>query len=138
MHTTRKLLILFNWLSPLTEILAQHAESQSFDSNRSSKKKARPFLHTFLHASPPTLLELANGLSDDISTMSRVGLISKRVGVRAAYYADWCWFLSTLVNLVENAVERSVITEQRKQGTYEITHASITLTKSLFSRGTTI
>jgi hypothetical protein len=113
----RKMLILFNWLGPLTEILAQHAENQSLSMKKPAAQKSRPFLHTFLHASPPTLLELANGLSDDISTLSRVGLINKRVGERAAYYADWCWFLSTLVNLVENAVERSLITEQQRQGT---------------------
>ena len=116
------MLILFNWLAPFTEILAQHTENQSQHwSSKSSPKpkpKPRPFLHTFLHASPPTLLELANGLSDDISTLSRVGLIDKRVGERAAYYADWCWFLSTLVNLVENAVERSVILDQQRQGMY--------------------
>ncbi|KAI0685912.1 hypothetical protein BC835DRAFT_1329154 [Cytidiella melzeri] len=113
---TRKLLILFNWLSPLTEILAQHAENRSLDTTKSSSKnKSKPLLHTFLHASPPTLLELANGLSDDVATLSRIGLIGKRTGERAAYYADWCWFLSTLVNLVENAVERSVITEQQRQ-----------------------
>jgi len=115
---TRKLLILFNWLGPLTSVLAQHAENEGFDTGSASKKikqKPRPLLHTFLHASPPTLLELANGLSDDIYTFSRIGLIGKRTGERAAYYADWCWFLSTLVNLVENAVERSVIKEQQRQ-----------------------
>lgn len=113
-------MILFNWLGPLTSILAQHAADDSFDSKQSSKslKKSRPLLHTFLHASPPTLLELANGLSDDIATFSRIGLIGKRTGERAAYYADWCWFMSTLVNLVENAVERSVILDQQRQGTY--------------------
>ncbi|KAI0092762.1 hypothetical protein BDY19DRAFT_926011 [Irpex rosettiformis] len=111
---TRKLLILFNWLSPLDEILAQHAENQSLSASRSSKQKAKPFLHTFLHASPPTLLELANGLSDDVYTMSRIGLIGKRTGERVAYWADCCWFLSTLVNLVENGVERNMIVEQQK------------------------
>lgn len=103
--------------------MAQHAadDDTTFGSKRSSaKKKAKPLLHTFLHASPPTLLELANGLSDDIATLSRLGLIGKRTGERAAYYADWCWFLSTLVNLVENAVERNVILEQQHQGTHQI------------------
>ena len=62
------------------------------------------------------LLELVNGLSDDIYTMSRLGLISQRAGATAGYYADWCWFISTLVNLVENGVERSIILEQQHQG----------------------
>lgn len=99
--------------------MAQHAADDDYDSKRLSKsaKKAKPLLHTFLHASPPTLLELANGLSDDIATFSKLGLIGKRTGERAAYYADWCWFLSTLVNLVENAVERNLILEQQHQGT---------------------
>ena len=111
---------MFNWLGPLTSIMAQHSSDDSLTTGRSSKspKKAKPLLHTFLHASPPTLLELANGFSDDIYTFSRLGLLGKRTGERAAYYADWCWFLTTLVNLVENGVERSVITEQRHQGTH--------------------
>lgn len=81
-----------------------------------SKTKSKPLLYTFLHASPPVLLGLVNGLSDDLYTASRLGLISKRAGERAGYYADWCWFLSTLVGLVENGVERSVILEQQHQG----------------------
>lgn len=111
---TRKCLILFNWLEPLTSIQAQHSIDVSFDGTKTKAKK-RPLLHTFLHASPPTLLELINGLSDDIATFSRLGLIGKRTGERAAYYADWCWFLTTLVNLVENWVERSMIVEQLQQ-----------------------
>lgn len=125
---TRKCLILFNWLGPLTSIQAQHEAEDNFTGKRSSKsaQKAKPLLHTFLHASPPTLLELANGLSDDIATFSRIGLIGKRTGERAAYYADWCWFLSTLVNIVENAVERNVLLEQQQQGTYKYeTHITV-------------
>ncbi len=34
-------------------------------------KSPRPLLHTFLHAPPPVLLELVNGLSDDICAFSR-------------------------------------------------------------------
>lgn len=97
----------------MTSILAQHSEEGLA---KKKAKKAKPLLHTFLHASPPVLLDLVNGISDDIYTASRLGLISKVAGERAAYYADWCWFFTTLVNLVENGVERSVILEQQHQG----------------------
>ena len=70
--------------------------------------------------SPPVLLGLLNGLSDDMYTISRLGLIGRRAGERAGYYADWCWFATTLVNLVENGVERSVILEQQHQGQSDI------------------
>ncbi|KAH9951787.1 hypothetical protein B0H21DRAFT_775936 [Amylocystis lapponica] len=108
---TRKCLIMFNWLAPLTAILAQHSSDPSFSEHSASmhKTKRKPLLHTFLHASPPVLLELINGLSDDVYTFSRLGLLSKRTGERAGRFADWCWFASTLVNLVENTVERGVI-----------------------------
>ncbi|GJE84634.1 peroxisomal biogenesis factor 11 family protein [Phanerochaete sordida] len=111
---TRKCLILFNWLEPLTSIQAQHNVDVSLEGTKAQPQK-RPLLHTFLHASPPTLLELVNGVSDDVATLSRLGLIGKRTGERAAYYADWCWFMTTLVNLVENGVERSMIIEQQHQ-----------------------
>lgn len=112
----RKCLILFNWLEPLTSILDQHSAEDTLTGRFKGPRKKKPLLHTFLHASPPTLLELVNGISDDIATFSRIGLIGKRIGERAAYYADWCWFSTTLVNLVENGVERSVIIEQKHQG----------------------
>ena len=107
---------MFNWLEPLTSILAQHSAEDTLTGRSKGSQKKKPLLHTFLHASPPTLLELVNGISDDIATFSRIGLIGKRTGERAAYYADWCWFCSTLVNLVENGVERSVILDQQHQG----------------------
>lgn len=114
----RKCLILFNWLEPLTSILAQHrTDDDGFPGASKKTPQKKPLLYTFLHASPPTLLELVNGFSDDIATFSRLGLIGKRAGERAGYYADWCWFCSTLVNIVENGVERSVILEQQHQGT---------------------
>lgn len=106
---------MFNWLEPWTSIQAQHIAEDTFTGQKSKAKK-RPLLYTFLHASPPTLLELVNGVSDDIATFSRLGLIGKRTGERAAYYADWCWFLTTLVNLVENGVERTMILDQQHQG----------------------
>lgn len=108
---TRKCLILFNWLAPLNTILAQNSN----DPFSSAKTKSKPLLHTFLHTSPPVLLELVNAAADDIYTFSRLGLIGKRTGERAGKFADWCWFVSTLVNLVENSVERSVILEQQHQ-----------------------
>ncbi|RPD61907.1 hypothetical protein L226DRAFT_487136 [Lentinus tigrinus ALCF2SS1-7] len=108
---TRKCLILFNWLPPLTSILAQHQS----DSYVTHKGKQKPLLHTFLHAPPPVLLEFVNGLADDAATFSRLGLIGKRTGERAGRLADWCWFASTLVNMVENSVERSVILDLQHQ-----------------------
>ncbi|KAL7282131.1 hypothetical protein ACG7TL_003600 [Trametes sanguinea] len=108
---TRKCLILFNWLPPLTSILAQHMS----DPYATNKGKQKPLLHTFLHAPPPVLLEFVNGLADDAATFSKLGLIGKRTGERAARLADWCWFASTLVNLVENSVERSVILDLQHQ-----------------------
>lgn len=117
---TRKCLILFNWLTPLTSIMAQHAavpfssEAPS-TSGSSRKRKSKPLLHTLLHAPPPVLLELINGLSDDVYTFARLGLIGKRLGERAGRFSDMCWFVGTLVNLVENTVERSVILEQQHE-----------------------
>ncbi|KAI0370256.1 hypothetical protein BV20DRAFT_306592 [Pilatotrama ljubarskyi] len=108
---TRKCLILFNWLPPLTSILAQHTS----DPYATQKGKQKPLLHTFLHAPPPVLLEFVNGLADDAATFSKLGIIGKRAGERAGRLADWCWFASTLVNLVENSVERSVILDLQHQ-----------------------
>ncbi|KAF8897369.1 hypothetical protein BD779DRAFT_1667359 [Infundibulicybe gibba] len=107
---TRKLLILFNWLAPLTAIMAQQTVPFSAEqSTETSKKTVRPFLHTVLYAPPPVLLELVNAVADDIATYARLGLIGKRTGERAMRFADWCWMLSTLVGLVENGVERQMI-----------------------------
>ncbi|KAI0676887.1 hypothetical protein C8Q78DRAFT_960470 [Trametes maxima] len=108
---TRKCLILFNWLPPLTSILAQHTA----DPYATQKGKQKPLLHTFLHAPPPVLLEFVNGLADDAATFSKLGLIGQRTGERAGNLANWCWFASTLVNLVENGVERGVILDLQHQ-----------------------
>jgi len=35
--------------------------------------------------------------------------VGLRTGDKAAKFADWCWFVSTIVNLVENSVERGVM-----------------------------
>lgn len=80
------------------------------ESVRSAKKAPPPpLLHTFLHAPPPVLLDLLNSLSDDIATFSKLGLIGKRIGEKAAKLADWCWFSGTLVGLVEVGVEQGLV-----------------------------
>lgn len=59
---------MFNWLSPLTSILATRDDELDFSEKSSFRQKSpsKPLLHTFLHAPPPALLDLVNGLSDDI------------------------------------------------------------------------
>uniref|UniRef100_A0A8H8CLH1 Uncharacterized protein n=1 Tax=Psilocybe cubensis TaxID=181762 RepID=A0A8H8CLH1_PSICU len=107
---TRKLLLLFNWLHPLTQILAQQSVPFSAEvSTEKAKKVQKPFLHTILYAPPPVLLELANAAADDVATWSRLGLLGKKIGSRAEDFSNWCWLLSTLVGLVENGVERQMI-----------------------------
>jgi hypothetical protein len=88
----------------------------SEQSTEKAKKVQRPFLHTVLYAPPPVLLELVNSLADDIATWSRLGLLGKKLGDRAARFSDWCWFLSTLVGLVENGVERQMISSLQSEG----------------------
>lgn len=112
----RKCLILFSWLTPLGQIThPQPVEAFSALHNKFGKKppsgdqQQPPLMHKFLHAPPPVLLDLLNGAADDISTFSRLGLINKRVGARAARIADWCWFAATLVKLVELQVERGIL-----------------------------
>ncbi|ETW84326.1 hypothetical protein HETIRDRAFT_425732 [Heterobasidion irregulare TC 32-1] len=115
---SRKCLILFNWLSPLTSIMAEHSAAPIYPPDRPSNMKEstpRPLLHTFLHAPPPVLLELVNAFADDIATFSKLGLLGKRTGDRAGRIADCCWFASTLVNLVENGVERSIILNSQRE-----------------------
>ena len=67
----RKALIMFNWLTPLTSILATQNDELDFSEKGRNKETSRPLLHTFLHAPPPALLDLVNGLSDDIYAFSR-------------------------------------------------------------------
>ncbi|CAK5263087.1 unnamed protein product [Mycena citricolor] len=105
---TRKCLLLFNWLAPLTAILARRTESMSMG-GASKPKAPTPFLHTLMHAPPPVLLDLVHSSSDDVYTFSLLGLLSKKTGERAARFSDWCWLLATLVGLVENGVERQMI-----------------------------
>lgn len=113
----RKTLLLFNWLQPLTDIMAQQTVPFSAEqSTEATKKSQRPFLHMLLYAPPPVLLELVNAISDDVATWSRLGLLGRKVGERAGRISDWCWFLSTLVGLVENTLERGVITSRQHEG----------------------
>ncbi|KAJ7068117.1 hypothetical protein C8F01DRAFT_1116920 [Mycena amicta] len=105
---TRKCLLLFNWLGPLTAIMAQDSMPFSMEKSRSRQTSAKPFLHTLMHAPPPVLLELVHAAADDVFTFSKLGLLSKRTGDRAARFSDWCWLLATLVGLVENGVERQM------------------------------
>jgi hypothetical protein len=103
-------LLLFNWLGPLTAIMAQQSVPYSAEqSTETSKKTTRPFLHTVLYAPPPVLLELVHAAADDVATFGKMGLLGKKTGERAGRFSDWCWLLATLVGLVENGVERQMI-----------------------------
>jgi len=129
------MLLLFDWLTPLSMILAQkHVPYASLDSSFLAhsladippKKPAplsftgsllsHPFFQALLAAPPPVLLDLVNGLSDDISTLSKLGLMGPKTGARAARFADWCWFFGTLVGLVQNGIELSIVEGQQRQG----------------------
>lgn len=87
-------------------------------STEESKKTKRPFLHTVLYAPPPVLLELVHAAADDVATFARLGLLGKKLGERAARFSDWCWLLATLVGLVENGVERQMITSLQAEGLF--------------------
>lgn len=64
---------MFNWLTPLTSILSTREDDLDFSEKSAKKDKgpSKPLLHTFLHAPPPALLDLVNGLSDDIYAFYR-------------------------------------------------------------------
>lgn len=70
-----------------------------------------------MHTPPPVLLELVNAIADDLYTCSHIGLVGLRTGDKAAKFADWCWFFSTIVNIVENTMERGVMKDLQHQGT---------------------
>lgn len=131
---TRKMLILLNWLTPLSTILAQKTvpyaslDGSSFShpiavapakkppsSPFAGQLLSHPFLQALLAAPPPVLLDLVNGLSDDIYTLSRLGLVGQKTGARAARFADWCWFFGTLVGLVQNGIEMSIVEGQQRE-----------------------
>lgn len=119
---SRKCLILFNWLSPLTTITARqslpYATASKFGDAEGKKKHLpkQPLLYQFLHAPPPVLLDLLNSFADDIATFSRLGLIGKRVGEQAGRLADWCWFSATLVGLIEVGVDQGVVKTMIEEG----------------------
>ena len=130
----RKALIMFNWLTPLTSILATQNDELDFSEKGKSKEASKPLLHTFLHAPPPALLDLVNGLSDDIyafyrcvflaclrmklTQSRRLGQIGKRTGERAGRFSDWCWFFGTLIALIELGFERNVTKSKIQTGNY--------------------
>jgi len=100
----------------MTSILAEHSASPAYgaEGKKTSPLPQKPLLHTFLHASPPILLDLVQSVADDIYTWSKLGLVGRRTGERAGRFADCCWLASTLVELVENHVEHTmIITSQR-------------------------
>lgn len=125
----RRCLLLFNWLGPLTAILAQQSVPYSSElaSKDAVKRKGRPFIHALMHTPPPVLLELLNAIADDVYTCSRIGLVGLRTGDKAARFADWCWFFSTIVNLVENAMERGVMKDRQNQVEGRLYNESMTL-----------
>ena len=128
------MLILFNWLTPLSTIMAQKAVPYSSSGSSTTPHGLKdvlaskpppslagnllshPFLQALLSAPPPVLLDLVNGLSDDIYTLSRLGLVGPKTGARAARFADWCWLFGTLVGLVENGVEMSIVEGLQREG----------------------
>ncbi|KZT26946.1 hypothetical protein NEOLEDRAFT_1131435 [Neolentinus lepideus HHB14362 ss-1] len=115
---TRRCLIMFDWLTPLTSIQAQQSVPFSLDTSPSkslSKPKPKPILHSLLHAPPLVLLGLLNGFADDVYTFSRLGLLGGKAGQRAGKFADWCWLLSTLAALVENNVEMAMVSQHQRE-----------------------
>ena len=96
--------------------MEQHTATVSSGSS-SKKGKSKPLLHTLLNSPPPVLLDLLCGAADDVYTFHRLGMLGPKLGERAGRVADWCWFASTLVNLVENTVERGVILNLQHEGT---------------------
>lgn len=113
----RKTLLLFNWLAPLTAVMAQQSVPFSSEQTKeTSQKTSRPFLHTLLYAPPPVLLELVNAISDDVATFARLGLFGKKTEEHATRFSDWCWLLSTIVGLVENGLERQINNGLQSEG----------------------
>ncbi|TFY58928.1 hypothetical protein EVJ58_g6105 [Rhodofomes roseus] len=89
--------------------MEQHNSAAVSGGASSRKGKRKPLLHTLLNSPPPVLLDLLCGAADDVYTFHRLGMLGPKLGERAGRVADWCWFAGTLVNLVENTVERGVI-----------------------------
>ena len=49
-----------------------------------------------------------------------LGLIGKKTGERAARFSDWCWFLATIVALVELSSERAITKRRISLGEFNI------------------
>jgi hypothetical protein len=100
--------------------MAQESVPYSAEQSIGTRKKNSSFLYSLLYAPPPVLLELVNAVADDVATCSKLGLLGKRLGSRADRFADWCWFIATLVGLVENGVERQMIGNLQEEGVVQI------------------
>ncbi|KAL0581986.1 hypothetical protein V5O48_000044 [Marasmius crinis-equi] len=113
----KKTLLLFNWLDPLTTILSQQhsVPFSSVDPLAPKKQQNNSFLQSMLVAPPPVLLDLVNAIADDLYTLSLLGILGKKSGDRASRFADWCWWLATVVGLVENGLERQTIGALRQE-----------------------
>lgn len=112
----RKCLLLFNWLEPLNNITREE-DSISYTTQTSSPLKGapQPLLYPFLQAPPPVLLDLVNGIAEDISTSAKLGLIKGRLGRTAGRLADWTWLGGTLVSLIELSMKRAIIRNSTRQ-----------------------
>ena len=85
-------------------------------STEARKRTTKPFIQSLLYTPPPVLLELVHAVADDVATFSKLGLLGLKIGARADRFSDWCWFLATLVGLVENGVERQVLGNLQQEG----------------------
>jgi len=110
----RKCLLLFNWLEPLNSI-TKVEDSISYGGSSSSKGAPQPLLYPFMNAPPPLLLDLVNGVAEDISTSAKLGLIKGRMGRTAGRLADWTWLGATLVALVELSMKRVIVRSSIQQ-----------------------
>lgn len=140
------MLLLLNWLAPLSTVMAQKtvpyssvgsstiphgladAPARKPSPSFTGDLLSHPFLQALLSAPPPVLLDLVNGLSDDIYTLSRLGLVGPKMGARAGRFSDWCWLFGTLVGLVENGVEMSMVEGLQRRGNCRLGSHNVLLT----------
>jgi len=111
----RKCLLLFNWIEPLNSITRREEAIPFTPSSSNFKPAEQPFLYPFLNAPPPLLLDLVNGIAEDISTSAKLGLIKGRLGRTAGRLADWTWLGATLVALVELSMKRTIVRSSVQQ-----------------------
>ncbi|KZO93254.1 hypothetical protein CALVIDRAFT_540236 [Calocera viscosa TUFC12733] len=76
---------------------------------------APSILQKVLRAPPPVLLSLLQSFSDDVYALSLLRIMPQGVGRRANRLANWCWFFSTLAQLVENGAERAIVRQLVKE-----------------------